>query len=111
MKSFKISVPSNLVQLAAIGGFVLVALTTLGIRGLWPSWVIPVTGAFLGFYSVRDVKGFLLAGLALFAAKWGLGHLPMLGNIVQDFASNLTALVAPAMLVVAIRSIYQELRG
>ena len=111
MKAFRISVPSNLNQLAGICGIALVALTTLGVHGVWPSWTIPVLGAFLGLFSIRDVKGFLISGLALIGAKWGLSHLPVFGNLVQDFAQNLTSLVAPAMLVVAIRSIYDEMKG
>lgn len=110
MKVLGVRVPSNTNEIIAIGGFVLVVLATLGFRGMWPSWVVPVIGAFLGFYAIRDTKAFLLAGLALLGAKWGLSHLPVLGNLVQDFAQNLTILVAPAMLIVAIRSIYHELK-
>ncbi len=110
MKSFKLTVPSNLNQLAGIAGLAIVVLATLGFRGFWPIWTLPVLGAFLGFSKVSDVKGFLIAGLALVGVKFALGHLPFLGNLVQDFVQNLIALVAPAMLIVAIRSIYQELK-
>lgn len=110
LKNFGISVPRNTNQLVAVAGFALVVLSTLGVHGAWPSWTVPVIGAFLGFYSVRDTKGFLVSGLALLGAKWGLAHLPFFGNIVQDFAQNLITLVAPAMLVVAIRSIYHEMK-
>ncbi len=111
MKTLRLSVPSNLNQWAGLAGFAIVVMATLGIRAFWPNWTLPVLGAFLGFSRISDVKGFLLAGLALLAAKWGLGHLPFLGNLVQDFAQNLIALVAPAMLVDAIRSIYTEFKS
>ena len=106
-----ISIPSNLNQLVAIAGFAVVVMMTLGVQAFWPSWIVPVIGAFLGWVAVGDVKGFLLAGLALIAVKWGLTQLPVFGPLVRDFSNNLIALVAPAMLVVSIRSIYNELKG
>jgi len=111
MKSLKLSVPSNLNQLVGLTGIGLVVLATLGIHAFWPSWTLPVIGAFLGYSVIGDAKGFMISGLSLFAAKWGLGHLPILGNLVQNFAQNLIILVAPAMLVVAIRSLYNDLKG
>ncbi len=111
MKNFGISVPSNVTQMAAIAGMVIVALSTFGVHGLWPSWTLPVIGAFLGLFAIGDSKNFLISGLALLGAKWGLARLPMFGDLMQDFATNLIVLVAPAMLVVAMRSIYREIKS
>jgi hypothetical protein len=104
------SVPSSFSQWAGLAGLAIVVLATLGFRGMWPSWVIPALGAFIGFAKIGDQKGFLIAGLALIATKFGLIHLPFFGHLVQSFTNNLILLVTPAMLVVAFRSIYQELK-
>ena len=111
MKNFGLTVPSNVNQWVALAGLALVVFATFGVPAFWPSWMIPVIGAFIGFAVVGDVKGFLIAGLALLAAKWGLGHVPVLGHYVQEFTQNLIALVAPAMLVVSVRAIYEEIKG
>ena len=77
----------------------------------WPDWVLPILGTFLGLFSVKDPKGFLIAGLALIAAKWGLQFLPVVGSYTEEIASQLVGFIAPAMLIVSIRSIYEQLRG
>ena len=110
-KVLGISVPRNVNQWIAYAGLSLVVLSTLQVPAFWPSWAIPVIGAFIGIYAVGDVKGFLLAGLVLLAAKWGLGHVPFVGRLTQDLAQNLTALIAPAMLIVAVRSLFNEIKG
>jgi len=111
MKSFGIRIPSHLNQWVALAGLALVVFGTLGVAPFWPSWMIPAIGAFMGLYVIGDSKNFLIAGLALMGTKWGLNHLPMFGNLIQDFVQNLILLVSPAMLVVAIRSIYHDMRG
>ena len=106
-----ISIPQNVIGIVAIAGFAMVAILTLGIPAFWPAWVIPVVGAFLGLYSVSDAKQFLIAGLALLGAKWGLNYVPILGEFAQTFVTQLIGLVAPAMLVVAIKSVYYQLKS
>ncbi len=108
MGKLKMAVPSNVNQWAGLVGFGLVVLTTIGFQAIWPYWTIPAIGAFIGFSKIREPKTFLVAGLALLAAKWGLGHMPFFGNLIPNFASNLVSLVVPAMLVVSIRVIWDE---
>ncbi len=110
MRGMRLSVPNNLNEMLAFAGFALVVLGSIGVRPFWPVWAIPAIGAFLGFYSVKDGKNFLIAGLALLAAKWGLNYVPFIGGFAREFATELVRLVAPAMLVVSIRSLYDQLK-
>ena len=108
MKS--ISIPSNVIGYVGMAGFVMVGLSGSEIV-LWPSWTIPLMGAFLGLFAVNNPKQFLIAGLALMGAKWGLNYLPVVGGVAKSVATELVRFVAPAMLIVSVRSLYDEMKG
>ena len=106
-----LTVPAGVSNIVAISGLVLVVMLGIGIPAFFPNWVIPVIGAFIGLFCVRDPKMFLIAGLSIVAAKWGLRYVPFVGGYTYGIANQLIGLIAPAMLVVSVRSIYHQIRG
>ena len=112
MKSITKAIPKETNRYVAIAGFALVVIGGIGMTpAIMPNWILPALGAFLGLFSVKDTKGFLLAGLALIAVKWGLQFLPVIGDYTEPMANQLVAFIAPAMLIVSVRSIYDQLKS
>ncbi len=66
-----------------------------------------ILGLVVGFLNVTDGEhtGFLVAGIALLLSVSSASGLPGIGDEVTRVLTHLTALVAPAMLVVALKSL------
>jgi hypothetical protein len=61
----------------------------------------------VGFMNITDgeSQGFLLAAIALMLTATSIGGLPEVGGMLSGVASDLAAFVAPAALVVALKSL------
>lgn len=106
-----VSIPKGTGKMVTLAGLGLVVLAGIGFMpGSFPAWILPALGAVVGLFGVKDVKGFLLAGLALYAAQQSLNFLPVAGSYMSSTVAALITFVAPAMLIVAARSIYDQIR-
>lgn len=92
------------VLLAVIGGFVSTALPagTVAI-------VLVLLGLVVGFLNIvqKETTGFLVAAVVLLlAGADGLKDLPLVGVYLVPIFTNITAFVAPAAIVVALKAVY-----
>lgn len=69
--------------------------------------ILAVLGLIVGFMNVTgdESQGFLIAAIALMLTATSIGALPEVGSLVSGIASDLAAFVAPAALVVALKSL------
>ena len=95
---------------AFIIGFVIAVLSGLfGQTGATLTWVLVVLGLIIGFLNVTDKETtpFLLAGIAmLLVGSAGLGALGSLVGVIANILNNIVAIVAPAVLVVALKAVF-----
>ena len=70
-------------------------------------WVLVILGLVVGFLNVtaKETTEFLVAALALMLIG-SAGAIPALGVIILSILANIVAFVAPAALVVALKSIW-----
>ncbi len=91
----------------AFGGYV-------AAYGPWITLLLVILGIVVGFLNIsaKEVNDFLLASIALISV--GLianlasidTVIPVLGSVLQTMVQNVSAFVAPAALVVALKAIY-----
>ena len=69
--------------------------------------VLVVLGAIVGILNVSGAESrtFLIAGIAFLATAGALNGLPHLGESISNVASNLATFTAPAVLIVALKSL------
>ncbi len=84
------------------------------VAGLVPAWQTPtlvwilvILGLVVGFLNItaKETTEFLVAGLTLMLIG-SAGAIPALGVIILSILANIVAFVAPAALVVALKSIW-----
>ncbi|MFH1751970.1 MAG: hypothetical protein ABH821_03480 [archaeon] len=76
--------------------------------------VLVVLGLIVGFLNIGDkeTKTFLIAAIALIAASTaGLQILPYVGEYVAMILLNIAAFVAPAAVIVALKTVYSMGKG
>lgn len=75
-----------------------------------PIWLILLLGLLVGYMNITkgESMGFLLAGIALTLTATSLALLPMVGAAVTQAATNLAAVIGPAMLLVAAKVIMKK---
>jgi len=91
------------VLLAIVAG-IIPALQTITV-----GWTLIVLGLVIGFLNVteKETTAFLIAAIALMTVgAAGLAALGYIGGYVQAILANIVTIVAPAALVVAIKSVY-----
>lgn len=90
-------------------GVVLAVLTglvgNLGIPNI--PLVLVVLGVVVGLLNVSSAESrtFLIAGIAFLATASALNGLPVLGDSIAGISANLSAFTAPAVLIVAVKSL------
>lgn len=93
--------------------FILGVLISI-VAGLIPAWQTPtlvwvlvILGLVVGFLNItgKETTEFLVAALALMLIG-SVGAIPALGIIILSILANIVAFVAPAALVVAMKSIW-----
>lgn len=77
----------------------------LGIPNL--GTILIVLGAVVGFLNVSgaETRTFLIAGIAFLATAGALNGLPHLGSAIAGISNNLATFAAPAVLIVALKSL------
>ena len=91
--------------LAGVVLAVVTGLVDLGIPHL--GTILVVLGAVVGFLNVSgsESRTFLIAGIAFLATAGALNEVPLLGEHLAGIAGNLSAFAAPAVLIVALKSL------
>ena len=94
---------------AFIVGFVLAAVAGLGIQATWIAWVLVVLGLVVGFLNVtaQESRGFLLAAIGLMLSATAVQSIPFVGEMVTRIVSNIIVFIAPAVLVVALKALFE----
>ena len=80
----------------------------------WITLLLVVLGLIVGFLNVGDkeVQAFLVAAIALIAVGTAnLAAIPYIGIYLAYIVQNIAAFVAPAALVVALKSVYNLSRA
>lgn len=96
-------------RIAFIIGLVIAVLVSFGIQATWIYWILAILGLVVGFLNItgREVHTFLLAALGLILSADAVYSLPFVGQIVTDIMYNLVIFIAPAVLVVALKSLFE----
>ena len=94
---------------AFIAGFVIAILAGLGFQAGWVAWVLAILGLVVGFLNIAggETKGFLLAAIGLILSATAVQSIPFIGDIVTRILSNVIAFIAAAVLVVALKSLFE----
>ncbi len=94
---------------AFIVGIVLAVVTAVVTDATWMYWLLAVLGLVVGFLNVtaEETRGFLLAAIALVLSATSVQAIPFVGGIVTEIMANVVAFIAPAVLVVALKSLFE----
>jgi len=94
---------------AFIVGIVLSVVAGLLVAEVWMYWVMLVLGLVVGFLNVtaEESQGFLLAAIGLMLSATSVLAIPYIGAGVTAVVANLVAFIAPAVLVVALKSLFE----
>ncbi len=94
---------------AFVAGLVIAVLAGLGLEQAWFVWVLAVLGLVVGFLNITgaETHGFLLAAIGLILSATAVQSLPFVGELVTRILADLVVFVAPAVLVVALKTLFQ----
>jgi hypothetical protein len=94
---------------AFIAGLVIAFLAALLTHVSWFYWVLAVLGLVVGFLNVtgEETRGFLLAAIGLILSATSIQVIPFVGEVATYIAGNLVAFIAPAVLVVALKVLFE----
>jgi zinc transporter ZupT len=98
---------------AFIIGLVIAVLAGLFFQPDWAIWVLAILGLIVGLLNVtiKDTRGFLLAAIALTLSATALNTVPVIGKAFELILPFVVAFVAGAMIVVALKELYQTARS
>lgn len=94
---------------AFIVGLVLAVGAGLGVQATWIAWVLVVLGLVVGFLNVtaQESRGFLLAAIGLMLSATAVQSIPFVGEMVTRIVSNIIVFIAPAVLIVALKALFE----
>lgn len=97
---------------AFILGLVIAVLGGIGVDQTWFTWVLALLGLVVGFLNVTsgETQGFLLAAIALMLSANAVQEIPYVGDQVTLILGNVVAFMAAAVLVVALRALFETAR-
>jgi hypothetical protein len=98
---------------AFVAGLVISVLAGLLFQPGWAIWVLAVLGLIVGLLNVtaEDTRSFLLAAIALTLSATALNTLPIVGTALSFILPFVVAFVAGAMIVVALKELFQTARS
>jgi len=94
---------------AFIIGLVIAVAAGLVLQFTWIMWLLAVLGVVVGFMNVtkEETRSFLLAAIGLMLAATSVQVVPFVGDLITRIMSNLVVFIAPAVLVVALKSLFE----
>jgi hypothetical protein len=105
-------------QLATVGkwafiiGLVIAGGAGLLLQAVWVVWVLAILGVIVGLLNVtqEETQGFLLAAIAFALSATALNTVPYVGGVVANILGYVAAFVAGAMIVVALKALFETAR-
>ena len=93
-----------------IAGLVIAVLAGLFLNFGWVTWVLAILGIVVGFMNVSgsETQGFLLAAVALMLSVSAVQNVPFVGGVVTTILGYVVTFVAGAMLVVALKALFES---
>ena len=97
---------------AFIVGLVIAVLAGLLFQPEGAIWILAILGVIVGLLNVaaEETRGFLLASIALTLSATALNTIPIVGTAFSFILSFVVAFVAGAMIVVALKELFQTAR-
>jgi hypothetical protein len=98
---------------AFIIGLVLAVVVGFIFQAAWVVWVLAILGVIVGLLNVtrEDTERFLLAAIAFALSVTALNTVPVLGLLVTNILGYVAAFVAGAVVVVALKALFQTARS
>ncbi len=98
---------------AFIVGLVIAVAAGLGFQYPWFAWVLALLGLVVGFLNVtsEETQGFLLAAIGLLLSATAVQSIPYIGEQATNILANVVAFIAAAVLIVALRALFQTVRA
>jgi hypothetical protein len=94
---------------AFILGLVISVLAGLFYQPDWAYWVLAILGVVVGLLNVtaEETRGFLLASIALVLSATALNTIPVIGDAISFVMLFVIAFVSGAMIVIALKELFQ----
>lgn len=94
---------------AFLAGLVLSVVAAFVTQVAWIYWVLAILGLIVGFMNVTsgETKTFLLAAIGLIMSATAVLSIPYIGETVTEIVANLVAFIAAAVLVVALKALFE----
>jgi len=98
---------------AFIIGLVLAVVVGYIFQAEWVIWVLAILGVIVGLLNVtrEDAQSFLLAAIAFGLSATALSTVPVLGLQITNILGYVAVFVAGAMVVVALKVLFQTARS
>ena len=96
-------------SIALIAGLIIAVAGAFGLSEPWFAWVLVVLGLVIGFLNVsgKEANRFLIASIGLMLSASSVAALPYIGGTVTAVLGNIVTLLAPAVLITALQSLFQ----
>jgi hypothetical protein len=90
-------------------GLVIAIVGGLGFGQTWFAWLLVLLGLIVGFLNVtdREAQKFLLAAIGLIVAATAWGLLPYVGGYLSAILNNVVAFIGAAVVVVALKVLFE----
>lgn len=93
---------------------IVLGVTPAGTSAPWVSPTMAILGLLIGFLNIsrKETTKFMVAGIALLlVGSGGVQSLPWVGGYMDAILWNITQFVAPAILIVALKAVFQMARS
>jgi hypothetical protein len=102
----------NLGKWAFLVGIVICVVAGLVVAANWMYWLLAVLGLVVGFLNItgEETKTFLLAAIGLMLSATSVMSIPMIGVAVTAVLANVVAFISAAVLVVALKALFEVAR-
>ena len=99
----------NIGKWAFIIGLVLAVLAGIFFQPGWAIWVLAILGVIVGLLNITraDTQGFLLAAIGFLLSATALNLIPVVGETLSQILEYVAAFVAGAMIVVALKALFE----
>lgn len=90
-------------------GLIIAIVGGLGFGQTWFAWLLVLLGLVVGFLNIneRESQKFLLAAIALIVAATAWSVLPYVGGYLSAMLNNIIAFIGAAVLVVALKVLWE----
>jgi hypothetical protein len=94
-------------------GLVICVFAGIFLQPDWAIWVLAILGVIVGLLNItaEDTRGFLLSAIALTLSATALNTLPIVGKAFELILPFVVAFVSGAMIVVALKELFQVARS